>query len=255
MSQAHLERFVEAINARQYDALNGILATEFHGYVAQGDEPTATDATIDIAKALVGASPDLQLTLADLRDEDGEAKGTMSIKGTYSGSLWSVPGAGQPFEFTATVVARPIDDTVALKWEDAPLIPTLRSLGILPMPEVAHIPPEHPVAPTEMILKLAFNGMKLAEKECSHLDQIKIVEPVTDVCKDCVESGTEWPALRMCLICGYTGCCDLATNHHAKAHAEESGHPIFRSIVPGESWIWCYEDLAFLGSRHLKGRG
>ena len=114
MSQAHLERFVEAINARQYDSLNGILATEFHGYVAQGDEPTATDATIDIAKALVGASPDLQLTLADLRDEDGESKGTMSIKGTYSGSLWSVPGGGQPFEVTATVVARPIQRAVGL---------------------------------------------------------------------------------------------------------------------------------------------
>ena len=28
-----------------------------------------------------------------------------------------------------------------------------------------------------------------------------------------------------------------------------------RSIVPGESWVWCYENSAFLGSRHLHGRG
>ena len=60
MSQAHLERFVEAINARKLDDLNGILAPEFHGYVAQGDEPVATEATTGIAKALVGASPDLR---------------------------------------------------------------------------------------------------------------------------------------------------------------------------------------------------
>lgn len=255
MSQAHLERFVEAINARQFDALSDILAISFHGYLALGAEPNAVEATIDIAKALVGASPDLQLTLANLRDEDGEAKGTMTIKGTYTGTLWAVPGAGQAYEFTATAVARTIDDKVAIKWEDAPFIPTLRTLGIIPTPETAHLRPEHPVAPPEMILKLAFNGTKLAEKECSHLDQIKIVQPVTDVCQDCVDSDTKWPALRMCLTCGYTGCCDTSINKHAKGHAEATGHPLFRSITPGESWVWCYEDVAFLGERHLAGRG
>ena len=34
MSQAQPERFVEAINTRQYDALSDILTTEFHGYIA-----------------------------------------------------------------------------------------------------------------------------------------------------------------------------------------------------------------------------
>jgi hypothetical protein len=33
---------------------------------------------------------------------------------------------------------------------------------------------------------------------------------------------------------------------HATAHASEIGHPIVRSLEPGEDWIWCYVDEVYL---------
>jgi uncharacterized UBP type Zn finger protein len=57
----------------------------------------------------------------------------------------------------------------------------------------------------------------------------------------------------MCLECGFVGCCDQSVNKHMKKHSEATGHVIFRSIQPGEAWIWCYADSAFLSSRHLTG--
>ncbi|HUF94534.1 MAG TPA: UBP-type zinc finger domain-containing protein, partial [Acidimicrobiia bacterium] len=33
---------------------------------------------------------------------------------------------------------------------------------------------------------------------------------------------------------------------HARSHHEETGHPLIRSIEPGESWGWCYLDEAYL---------
>ena len=57
------------------------------------------------------------------------------------------------------------------------------------------------------------------------------------------------------LVCGFTGCCDASTNKHTMKHCEETGHAIVRSAQPGESWLWCYPDKAFLSSRHLAGKG
>ena len=48
--------------------------------------------------------------------------------------------------------------------------------------------------------------------------------------------------LRICLECGHVGCCDSSPNRHASAHAEQSNHPIIRSLEPGEEWSWCFVD-------------
>jgi hypothetical protein len=40
------------------------------------------------------------------------------------------------------------------------------------------------------------------------------------------------------------GCCDDSPSRHATAHYHSSGHPLIRSLEPGEEWSWCYEDEA-----------
>jgi uncharacterized UBP type Zn finger protein len=81
---------------------------------------------------------------------------------------------------------------------------------------------------------------------CAHLDQVNVREPAGPVagCPACLAAGTSWVHLRMCQTCGQVGCCDSSPNKHATAHHRESGHPIVRSIEPGEDWSWCYEDQA-----------
>ena len=54
--------------------------------------------------------------------------------------------------------------------------------------------------------------------------------------------GSRWVHLRQCTICSHIGCCDDSPNKHATAHAGTSGHPIIRSLEPGEDWCWCFED-------------
>jgi CPA2 family monovalent cation:H+ antiporter-2 len=79
---------------------------------------------------------------------------------------------------------------------------------------------------------------------CTHLDTIEFTDvPEGDlVCPQCVEMGSHWLHLRRCTQCGQVGCCDSSPNTHATKHHEATGHPIIRSIQPGESWFWCYED-------------
>ena len=86
------------------------------------------------------------------------------------------------------------------------------------------------------------------EAACSHLDQVKLLAPEHDVtgCPQCMAMGDSWVHLRMCQTCGQIGCCDSSPNRHATAHYEESGHPIVRSVEPGDDWSWCYEDELML---------
>jgi uncharacterized UBP type Zn finger protein len=79
---------------------------------------------------------------------------------------------------------------------------------------------------------------------CTHLDAVKIQQlpDSVDGCEDCLREGGVWLHLRICLECGHVGCCDDSPNRHATAHHHSSGHPLIRSLEPGEEWSWCFVD-------------
>jgi CPA2 family monovalent cation:H+ antiporter-2 len=81
-----------------------------------------------------------------------------------------------------------------------------------------------------------------APSACAHTGQILPVLPSAPGCEDCLQNGDEWVHLRICLACGYVGCCDDSANRHARAHAGAASHAIARSIEPGERWAWCYPE-------------
>ena len=81
---------------------------------------------------------------------------------------------------------------------------------------------------------------------CTHLDLIRNVSPNTDGCEECLKIGDTWVHLRLCLTCGKVGCCDQSKNKHATKHFLAIGHPLIRSLEPGEDWIWCYVDELFM---------
>ncbi|HEY1409687.1 MAG TPA: UBP-type zinc finger domain-containing protein [Promineifilum sp.] len=84
---------------------------------------------------------------------------------------------------------------------------------------------------------------------CVHLEQITAIEPSAVGCEDCLKSGSKWVHLRVCLTCGYVGCCNSSPNKHASRHAKEAGHPVVMSMESGEEWMWCYEDEDFIVPR------
>ncbi len=79
-------------------------------------------------------------------------------------------------------------------------------------------------------------------EECTHLDQIREVTSSADGCEDCLAIGDTWVYLRMCLICGHVGCCDSSKNRHATKHFRDTGHPVMKSVEPGDDWAFCYID-------------
>jgi hypothetical protein len=82
---------------------------------------------------------------------------------------------------------------------------------------------------------------------CAHIDQVKtVLHPKTRACEECVKIGSSWVHLRTCQTCGVTLCCDSSPNRHASGHARSVKHPVIASAEPGERWLYCFPDDAFV---------
>ena len=90
---------------------------------------------------------------------------------------------------------------------------------------------------------------------CGHLLSARVTATDQRACEGCLREGTSWVELRLCLECGFVGCCDSSVRRHSAAHFKSTGHPVMRSIEPGEVWGWCYLDQRFIDVPAVRGGG
>ncbi|MGB3716644.1 MAG: ester cyclase [Candidatus Promineifilaceae bacterium] len=252
--KALVQRFVAGFNQGDLAIIDETISPSFFNYKPAPGEETAPEVLHQLAGDLVAAFPDMKIAVDNFNDGGETLSFTLTLSGTQKNELWGAPGSGKHATWTSSVTSRIRNGKFAFSWVDLSLpdvMATLRSIDMVPPPEDMNRPMKYPVSIPEFLLKLIYTG-QVAALSCGHLDLIKVTEPTTEVCNECAAAGDVWPALRMCLICGYVGCCDTSKNKHMKQHYEQTGHPLFRSIRLQESWIWCYEDDVFLSGKILK---
>jgi CPA1 family monovalent cation:H+ antiporter len=84
-----------------------------------------------------------------------------------------------------------------------------------------------------------------APSSCDHLAAAAARRPTAPDgagCEECLKLGWTWVHLRQCMACDHIGCCDSSRGRHASGHYEAIGHPVIRSVEPGEAWRWCFVD-------------
>ena len=82
----------------------------------------------------------------------------------------------------------------------------------------------------------ALNGQA---PRCAHID-VQVAERGLPECKECLVRGWRWTRLLACLTCGWVACSDDSPGGHAKAHYQETDHPVVAALEPGATWRWCY---------------
>jgi uncharacterized UBP type Zn finger protein len=75
---------------------------------------------------------------------------------------------------------------------------------------------------------------------CEHLGAVRQVPPRSNGCQWCLVAGHDWVELWVCMSCGWVACSDNSPNQHAKAHYQETDHPLVAALRPGSTWKWCY---------------
>ena len=106
--------------------------------------------------------------------------------------------------------------------------------------------PKNRIVEKRDFIRRLTKGKAVSSDECTHLLQIKEVTPSSEGCKDCLKMGDRWVHLRVCLLCGYVGCCNDSKNKHASKHFQTTNHALIMSFEPKEDWIWCYRDEALI---------
>ena len=96
-------------------------------------------------------------------------------------------------------------------------------------------------------LELVLSEYSMNKKDV-HLQQINqnIKAKTPNGCEECLQMGSDWVHLRLCLTCGHVGCCDASPNKHATKHFKTTEHPIIRSFEPGERWEYCFVDKTMI---------
>jgi uncharacterized UBP type Zn finger protein len=89
-------------------------------------------------------------------------------------------------------------------------------------------------------------GLNGKAPRCDHLDDVRPVEPQFAGCGECEARGDSWLGLLVCLTCGQVACSDNSPNKHAKAHYEETDHPVATAIGARSNWRWCYPHGRFV---------
>ena len=84
---------------------------------------------------------------------------------------------------------------------------------------------------------ISLNG---SAPRCEHLDGLQSVTPLSDDCGDCPDGTDHQEPLVFCLTCGWVACSDSFPSQHARAHYEETDHPLAAGLEPGSRWRWCY---------------
>lgn len=106
-----------------------------------------------------------------------------------------------------------------------------------------------------VVLETVFD--ERAEKEefgehlesCAHSGEMRVYQPRNssyDGCEDCIKNNYKWVHLRLCLSCGYVGCCNSSVHNHAEKHFHATTHPVIASLEAAESWAWCYVDERYV---------
>jgi len=84
--------------------------------------------------------------------------------------------------------------------------------------------------------------MSMKISQCKHLPATFAKPRATE----CEENHPCNFGQRVCLTCGYVGCCD-SCEQHLRKHAVETGHQVMASYPADEqSFVWCYADDDYL---------
>lgn len=75
---------------------------------------------------------------------------------------------------------------------------------------------------------------------CGHVAAVNPVQPYSTGCQDCLANGDDWIELWLCLSCGWVACSDDSPRRHARAHYEETDHPVAVTLRLGPRAMWCY---------------
>jgi steroid delta-isomerase-like uncharacterized protein len=130
-NKAVVRRMVEALDMRDWAALDELIAPDFVYHVAGGEDIGVEEMKQTVAWGLA-AFPDLQTTVEDMIEEDDKVVVRWTTHATHQGEFLGVPPTGQHVTCTGMSIYRIANGTIAEVWANADTLGVLQQLGLVP---------------------------------------------------------------------------------------------------------------------------
>lgn len=136
-NKAIVRRGFDEMNRRNLNVYDELFAPDYVGHAppSMGPKDLNLPARVQIAKAFLGAFPDLRHTIDDdLIAESDKVVARFTVSGTHKGDFRGMPPTGKRFEVPGTVIFRIANGKIAEEWALLDALSILQQLGALPPP-------------------------------------------------------------------------------------------------------------------------
>jgi len=131
-----VQRFGEATNAADWDALSELLTEDFtrHSQATAGPQVNSRAEFIQLQESFLVSFPDQRITPLKVIAEGDEVAVLATYSGTHTGPMGEVPATGRSVESTFLAVFRIEAGRIAELWVEWDNVAMLTQLGLFPPP-------------------------------------------------------------------------------------------------------------------------
>jgi steroid delta-isomerase-like uncharacterized protein len=126
-------RFAQAVNQRNLDALDALVAPDWINHGADPNEPLGAERFKWIFAEFIAACPDFWITVEDQLAEGDKVMVRWRDTGTHTARpLLGVPASGKAIVLTGIDVLRIREGQIIERWSESDQLYLLQALGIIP---------------------------------------------------------------------------------------------------------------------------
>lgn len=129
------DRFhMDIFQAEKLDVADELVTSNFrwHGGFAPPQEPCGPEGVKQVARSVIGAFPDRQITHHEAIAEGDKVLVRWSMSGTHKGDLMGIPPTGKTMTITGLDYFRIERDRIAEMWQEANVLGMMQQLGVIP---------------------------------------------------------------------------------------------------------------------------
>lgn len=124
-------RLAAAVNTRQLDDLDNIIAPNMINHGAAPNDPPGAERFKRNFRTLITAFPGLYITVEDQIAERDKVVVRWTDSGTHLGTFMSKEPTGKPLLLTGIDILRIQDDRIVERWSEYDLLSVLESLDVI----------------------------------------------------------------------------------------------------------------------------
>ena len=134
-NKAIYTRLAAAVNSRNLDALDDLIAPTIINHGADPSDPPGAERFKRSFRALIAAFPDFHIAVEDQIAEGDKVVVRWTDTGTHAGVFASVAPTGKPLLLTGIDILRIADDKIVERWSEYDMLSVLEELGAIRRPE------------------------------------------------------------------------------------------------------------------------